>query len=228
MNRAFARVAAICPLMAATTLLPVGAAGAAELAGHDGNACSVVGTVASATGLRYEPTGGSYVVDGVMDCTSKAFGHGTISGRGNGIVGCLGGTSQAVLDVAWRNGEHSELTMQTGDSHLRHRRPLRHRHPGRHDRQPRRHGLGAGGRRCRVRLRDRQCPVLRIRRRNRLPLRGCFTWPAVARRSTGARRLRRPSVLPARRRRSRYRVCIGDDDSATEAASGRAAVGQLS
>ncbi|HEX3828718.1 MAG TPA: hypothetical protein VHV82_15750 [Sporichthyaceae bacterium] len=115
MNRAFARVAAICPLTAATTLLPAGAAGAEDLTGHAGNACSVVGTVASPTGLRYEPTGGSYVVDGVMDCTSKAFGHGTITGRGKGIVGCLGGTSAAVLDVAWRNGEHSELTMQTGD-----------------------------------------------------------------------------------------------------------------
>src|ERR1700761_8910026 len=98
MNRAFVRVAAVCPLVAATTVLPAAAAGAEDLTGHDGNACSVVGTGARATGLRYEPTGGSYVVDGVMDCTSKVFGHGTVTGRGNGIIGCLGGTSAAVLD----------------------------------------------------------------------------------------------------------------------------------
>jgi hypothetical protein len=115
MNRALVRVAALCPILAATTVLPAAAASADEPGGHSGNACTVVGSVSSATGVRYEPTTGSYLLSGVMDCTSRHFSHGTVTGRGDGIVGCIGGASRAVLDVAWQNGEHSELTVQTGD-----------------------------------------------------------------------------------------------------------------
>jgi hypothetical protein len=117
MNRAFARVAAVCPLVAATTVLPAAAASAHD---HDpmgagGNACSIVGTVASASGVRYEPANGSYTVEGVMDCTSRQFAHGTVTGHGDGIVGCIGGASQAVLDVAWQSGDRSRIRVQTGD-----------------------------------------------------------------------------------------------------------------
>ncbi len=62
-------------------------------------------------------------------------------------------------------------------------------------------------------------PGSRSRHLPRRNARGCLTWPAVARRSTG--------VDPARRRRSRYRGCIGDDDNAAGRRRGRAAVGQF-
>jgi hypothetical protein len=65
--------------------------------------------------LRYEPGNGSYRISGVMDCVSKQYSHGVVTGWGNGVIGCFGGVSQAVLDVAWQDGKHSELTMQTGD-----------------------------------------------------------------------------------------------------------------
>jgi|GEM_PF-4843256 len=118
MNRAFARVAVLCPLLAATTVLPAGAASAHDAhdpMGHAGNACTIVGTVASATGLRYEPADGSYTINGTMDCTSRQFAHGTVTGRGDGIIGCIGGASRAVLNVAWQDGRRSELNVQTGD-----------------------------------------------------------------------------------------------------------------
>ncbi|HEX3613148.1 MAG TPA: hypothetical protein VHU88_15780 [Sporichthyaceae bacterium] len=114
MKSAFA-AATLCSLVAAATLLPAAAAGAHDADGPGGNACSVVGSVASPGGLKYTPADGSYVIHGVMDCTSRQFGHGTVSGHGHGVVGCIGGASQAVLDVAWENGAHSELSMQTGD-----------------------------------------------------------------------------------------------------------------
>ena len=120
MNRAFVRATVIAPLLAATALLPAGPASAhdhpMEPTGHgDGNICSIVGTVASADGLRYEPKNGSYTINGTMDCVSEQFSHGVISGHGDGTIGCVGGISQAVLDVAWQDGRHSVLTMQTGD-----------------------------------------------------------------------------------------------------------------
>jgi hypothetical protein len=115
MNRAFTRVAAAGPLLAAATVLPAGTAAADDPMGHGGNACSIVGTVADPAGVRYEPNHGSYTINGAMDCTSREFSHGIVTGHGSGIVGCFGGASHAVLDVAWQNGERSELSIQTGD-----------------------------------------------------------------------------------------------------------------
>jgi hypothetical protein len=120
MNRVLIRAAVIAPLFAGLTLLPAGAAAAHDHPmGHggngDGNACSITGTVTSAKGLRYEPNNGSYRVNGVMDCVSKQYSHGVVTGFGNGVIGCFGGVSQAVLDIAWQDGRHSQLTMQTGD-----------------------------------------------------------------------------------------------------------------
>jgi hypothetical protein len=119
MNRTLVRAAVLCPLLVGSTLLPAGVAAADDHPmGHgngDGNICSIAGTVASAKGLRYEPGNGSYKINGTMDCVSQQFSHGVVTGWGNGVIGCVGGVSQAVLDVAWQDGRHSVLTMQTGD-----------------------------------------------------------------------------------------------------------------
>ena len=115
MNRRTVRSAAITSFICAGALLPVTAASAHEMNGDHGNACTVAGTVASATGLRYEPGQGTYNVAGTMDCTSDKYSHGTLTGQGSGVLGCFGGFSEAVYRVAWSNGETSTIAVKSGD-----------------------------------------------------------------------------------------------------------------
>ncbi|MGQ0845303.1 MAG: hypothetical protein ACT4QF_14340 [Sporichthyaceae bacterium] len=118
MDRFRLRSAVVLGALGAAVAMPVGpavAAGEHGSAPGSGNACTVAGAVASATGVRYEPRTGSYRLKGTMDCTSERYRHAELTGTGEGILGCFGGASQAVLTFVWNTGETSVVKLQTGD-----------------------------------------------------------------------------------------------------------------
>lgn len=116
MNRRTARAAALTSLVLAGARGPVAGASAQETEfDRYGNACTVAGSIASPTGLRYAPGEGTYTVAGVMDCTSSKYGHGTLTGKGSGLLGCFGGFSEAVYKVVWSNGEKTTIHTKSGD-----------------------------------------------------------------------------------------------------------------
>ncbi len=114
MDRQIARflvTSAVC----VAALAPVTSASAHENEGGNANACTIAGAVASATGVRYIPGDGKFTIRGTMDCTSKEFSHGELTGKGTGMLGCVGGISNAVLKVVWSNGKTSTIAMDMGD-----------------------------------------------------------------------------------------------------------------
>src|SRR6201747_2580976 len=115
MNRRTARSTLIASFACAATLLPALGASAHEADEDHGNACTVAGSVVSLSGLRYEPGQGTYNVSGTMDCTSDRYSHGILTGQGTGVLGCVGGFSDAVYRVAWSNGETSTIKVKSGD-----------------------------------------------------------------------------------------------------------------
>lgn len=115
MDRQIARIACVTSALCAAALVPTASASAHEMEGGSGNACTIAGAVASATGVRYIPGTGTFTLRGTMDCTSKEFSHGDLTGTGSGTLGCVGGFSDAVLKVLWSNGKTSTIDMQMGD-----------------------------------------------------------------------------------------------------------------
>jgi hypothetical protein len=95
------------------SLIAVGAppAGAAE----DSALCSIAGSVAPAPGVGYAPQSDTFEVKGTLDCSSDAPSHGTMTGSGTGTIGCLGGSSTALLTVDWGAGQTSTMKVQFGD-----------------------------------------------------------------------------------------------------------------
>lgn len=89
--------------------------GAAESAGPWGSYCTIAGSIAPTPGLTYESKPTTYQLNGTMDCTSDEPTHGTVTGTGEGTTGCFGGTSTALLDVAWDNGTVSTIRAQLGE-----------------------------------------------------------------------------------------------------------------
>ena len=92
----------------------------AVMAPHAGAAtdhalCSIAGPVAPTPGVGYAPQSGTFALKGTMDCTSDAPTHGDMTGTGTGTIGCLGGSSTAVLSVAWDGGQTSTMKVQLGD-----------------------------------------------------------------------------------------------------------------
>lgn len=86
-------------------------------AGEEGGGtfCTVAGSVTPTPGVKYMPQSGTYEISGTMDCTSSEPSHGTLTGTGKGTIGCLGGSSEAVLTVAWENDRTSTMDVQMGD-----------------------------------------------------------------------------------------------------------------
>lgn len=115
MDRQIVRVAVVTSALFAAALARVGSVSAHEMQGGDANACTVAGAVASATGVRYIPGTGTFTLRGTMDCTSKEFSHGELTGTGHGTLGCVGGFSDAVLKVLWSNGKTSTIEIKMGD-----------------------------------------------------------------------------------------------------------------
>lgn len=114
----FAYIAGLTAALLAGTIAPASAtaAGAGDDAGGGPNACTIAGAVANEPGITYVPSDGTYTLKGTMDCTSRGeFQHGEVTGKGQGILGCSGGVSQAVLEVTWDNGETSIIETQMGD-----------------------------------------------------------------------------------------------------------------
>jgi hypothetical protein len=77
--------------------------------------CSIAGSVAPAPGAGYAPQSGTFELKGTMDCSSETPSHGTLTGTGTGTIGCLGGSSTALLTVAWDGGQTSTMKVQLGD-----------------------------------------------------------------------------------------------------------------
>jgi hypothetical protein len=77
--------------------------------------CTIAGGVGQKPGVAYAPQSGTYEIQGVMDCTSSTPAHGVVNGTGTGTIGCLGGSSTAVLNVAWDGGQASTMNVQLGD-----------------------------------------------------------------------------------------------------------------
>jgi hypothetical protein len=77
--------------------------------------CSIAGSVAPAPGVGYTPQSGTFNLTGTLDCSSDAPSHGTMTGTGTGTIGCLGGSSTALLTVAWDGGQTSTMKVQFGD-----------------------------------------------------------------------------------------------------------------
>lgn len=77
--------------------------------------CTIAGSVAPTPGIGYVPSAGTYELAGTMDCTSESPRHGEMKGTGTGTLGCSGGTSTALLNVAWDNGKTSTMKVQFRD-----------------------------------------------------------------------------------------------------------------
>jgi hypothetical protein len=96
-------------------VVAVSPSGAAESAGPWGSYCTIAGSIAPTPGLTVESKPTTYQLDGTMDCTSDEPTHGTLTGTGKGTTGCFGGSSTALLDVAWDNGTVSTISAQLGE-----------------------------------------------------------------------------------------------------------------
>ncbi|HYH50259.1 MAG TPA: hypothetical protein VEG38_12005 [Acidimicrobiia bacterium] len=77
--------------------------------------CTLAGSIAPDPGITYESKPTTYQFTGTMDCTADEPAHGTVTGTGKGTTGCFGGTSTALLKVAWDNGTESTINAQLGE-----------------------------------------------------------------------------------------------------------------
>jgi len=80
-----------------------------------GSYCTIAGSIAPTPGISYEAKATTYQLNGTMDCTSEEPSHGAVTGTGTGTTGCFGGSSAAVLKIAWDNGTVSTVNAQLGD-----------------------------------------------------------------------------------------------------------------
>lgn len=77
--------------------------------------CSIAGSVAPTPGVSYAPQSGAWELKGTMDCTSSSPSHGEVTGKGTGMVGCIGGQSTGTLTVAWGEDKTSTMKVEFGD-----------------------------------------------------------------------------------------------------------------
>jgi hypothetical protein len=96
-------------------VVAVSPSGAAESAGPWGSYCTIAGSIAPTPGITVDSKPTTYQLNGTMDCTADEPTHGTVTGTGKGTTGCFGGSSTALLDVAWDNGTVSTISAQLGD-----------------------------------------------------------------------------------------------------------------
>jgi hypothetical protein len=70
-----------------------------------------------APGVSYVPGQATYKMSGFTDCmsTDAQLTHGTFTGTGSGIVGCIGGFREATLNFVWNNGQTSTEHLQFGE-----------------------------------------------------------------------------------------------------------------
>jgi len=93
----------------------VSPSGAAESHSSWGSYCTIAGSIAPTPGLTYESKPTTYELNGTMDCTDDEPAHGTLTGTGKGTTGCFGGSSTALLKIAWDNGTVSTISAQLGE-----------------------------------------------------------------------------------------------------------------
>ncbi|HEV8627566.1 MAG TPA: hypothetical protein VG034_24270 [Acidimicrobiia bacterium] len=92
----------------------VSPSGAAESSPRE-SYCTLAGSIAPDPGITYESKPTTYRLNGTMDCTADEPAHGTVTGTGKGTTGCFGGSSTALLKVAWDNGTVSTVNAQLGE-----------------------------------------------------------------------------------------------------------------
>ena len=70
-----------------------------------------------APGVSYVPGQATYKMSGFTDCasTNAQITHGTFTGTGSGIVGCIGGFRDATLNFVWNTGQTSTEHLQFGE-----------------------------------------------------------------------------------------------------------------
>jgi len=67
--------------------------------------------------VSYVPGQATYKMSGFADClsTDAPVTHGTFTGTGSGIVGCIGGFRDATLNFLWNTGQKSTEHLQFGE-----------------------------------------------------------------------------------------------------------------
>jgi hypothetical protein len=111
MITAFAGVALGLFSLQAVSVSPSGAAESSSQQSY----CTMAGSIAPDPGITYEPRPTTYQLNGTMDCTADQPSHGTVTGTGKGTTGCFGGSSTALLKVAWDDGTVSTINAQLGE-----------------------------------------------------------------------------------------------------------------
>jgi hypothetical protein len=109
--------------LATLVLAPAGAAALAfphPVAAQDGGAaeCTIAISMSPvAPGVSYVPGQATYKMSGFTDCasTNAQITHGTFTGTGSGIVGCIGGFRDATLTFTWNTGQTSVEHLQFGE-----------------------------------------------------------------------------------------------------------------
>ncbi|HEX3605993.1 MAG TPA: hypothetical protein VH134_08735 [Candidatus Dormibacteraeota bacterium] len=110
----------IAPSITAALALPYHAAAAVQDQGGGGAAeCTIAISMSPvAPGASYVPGQATYNMSGFTDCmsTDAQLTHGTFTGTGSGIVGCIGGFRAATLTITWNTGQTSTEHLQFGEA----------------------------------------------------------------------------------------------------------------
>jgi hypothetical protein len=106
-------VAAVAFGLSGLQVVAVSPSGAAE--SPRDSYCTLAGSIAPDPGITYDSKPTTYQLNGTMDCTADEPAHGTVTGTGKGTTGCFGGSSTALLKVAWDNGTASTINVQLGE-----------------------------------------------------------------------------------------------------------------
>jgi hypothetical protein len=64
--------------------------------------------------VSYVPAQATYNMSGFTDCisTDSQVTHGTFTGTGSGVVGCIGGLRDGTINITWNNGKMSVEHLQ--------------------------------------------------------------------------------------------------------------------
>ena len=108
----------LAPTAAAALAMPHHAAAATHDQGGGGAECTIAISMSPVTpGVSYVPGQASYRMSGFTDCmsTDAQLTHGTFTGTGSGIVGCIGGFRDGTITISWNNGQTSVEHLQFGE-----------------------------------------------------------------------------------------------------------------
>jgi hypothetical protein len=108
----------LAPTALAALAMPHHAAAATHDQGGGAAECTIAISMSPvAPGVSYVPGQASYRMSGFTDCmsTDAQLTHGTFTGTGSGIVGCIGGFRDGTITISWNNGQTSVEHLQFGE-----------------------------------------------------------------------------------------------------------------